>query len=48
MVQTTIRFPDKLYQRLKEEARTKGLTVNALVIGILWEKMDYLFATEGE
>jgi len=32
MVQTTIRIPKKLHMKLKEEAKQKGLTFNALVI----------------
>ena len=35
--QTTIRLPVELYKRLKEGATKKGLTLNAYIIGILWE-----------
>lgn len=35
--QTTIRLPVELYERLKEKANKKGLTLNAYIIGILWE-----------
>ena len=45
MVQTTLRLPDELYRRLKETAKVRGMTLNAIVISVLW-KMDYLFATE--
>lgn len=34
---TTIRIPDDLHKRLKEEAEKRGLTVNAIVIMALWE-----------
>lgn len=37
MVQTTIRMPEELYQRLKELAKSRGMTLNALVLGVLWE-----------
>ena len=36
MVQTTVRFPKELYQALKENAKRKGLTLNAYLISILW------------
>lgn len=45
MVQTTLRLPDELYRKLKETAKVRGMTLNAIVICVLW-KMDYLFATE--
>ncbi len=32
MIQTTIRLPEKLYKELKEEAKRRGLTFNALVL----------------
>lgn len=37
MVQTTIRLPKELYERLKEEARARGMTMNAYLITCLWE-----------
>lgn len=37
MVKTTIRFPEKLYKRLKVEAKRQGLTVNAYILMELWE-----------
>lgn len=40
MVQTTIRIPEKLYQRLKKTAREKGLSMNAYVISLLWKQAD--------
>lgn len=32
MIQTTIRIPVELHKRLKELAKKKGLTVNALIV----------------
>ena len=37
MKQTTIRLPVELHRKLKEEAEKRGLTLNAYIIGILWE-----------
>lgn len=34
---TTIRLPDELHKRVKKEAEKRGLTLNAYVIGILWD-----------
>ena len=45
MVQTTLRLPDELYWKLKETAKARGMTLNAIAISLLW-KFDYLFATE--
>lgn len=36
---TTIRIPDDLHKRLKEEAEKRGLTINAVVILALWERV---------
>ena len=35
---TTIRFPEKLHRKLKEEARQRGMTLNAYIISILWNR----------
>lgn len=40
MVQTTIRIPEGLHQKLKKEAREKGLSMNAYVINLLWQQTD--------
>ena len=37
MIQTTIRIPKELHQKLKELAKKKGLTVNALIVQVLWK-----------
>lgn len=37
MVQTTIRFPEKLYKKLKKEAKSRGMSLNAFVISMLWD-----------
>lgn len=36
---TTIRLPDELHKRVKKEAEKRGLTLNAYVIGILWDTL---------
>lgn len=46
MVQTTFRLPDQLYQTLKQEARNRGLSVNAYVINLLWDTVKDLFVAE--
>lgn len=40
MVQTTIRIPEELYQKLKDIARGRGMSLNALVLGVLWEMVE--------
>lgn len=35
-IQTTIRLPEELYQKLKKQAREKGMTFNAVVLIALW------------
>ena len=37
MIQTTIRIPTEIHTKLKELAKKRGLTVNALIIQALWE-----------
>lgn len=34
---TTIRLPDVLHKRLKEEAKKRGMTLNAYIVSTLWE-----------
>ncbi len=41
-MQTTIRMPEELYEKLKAKAKERGVTVNGLFVSILW---DYLFQT---
>lgn len=36
MVQTTIRMPKELYQRLKNEAKRRGMSLNGYIINLLW------------
>ncbi|MBR0283458.1 MAG: toxin-antitoxin system HicB family antitoxin [Oscillibacter sp.] len=36
MKTTTIRLPEALHSQLKTLAKTKGLTLNALIIQTLW------------
>ena len=40
MKTTTFRLPEDLYSQLKRLARTRGLTLNALVISVLWTVID--------
>ena len=36
MIQTTLRLPEALYRRLKEVAKQQGVSVNSLIVMILW------------
>lgn len=38
MVKTTIRLPEKLYMELKAMAKARGMTLNAYVLNVLWER----------
>ena len=38
MVQTTIRLPEELHKRLKKEAKRRGISLNAYIIGCLFGK----------
>ncbi len=40
MVQTTVRLPQELYIKLKQLAKIKGLTLNAIIINVLWEFIE--------
>lgn len=40
MIQTTIRIPTELHVKLKELAKKRGLTVNALIIQALWKLQE--------
>ncbi|WP_448916607.1 ribbon-helix-helix protein, CopG family [Eubacterium ramulus] len=37
MVQTTIRLPEKLYEIIKQEAKKRGMSLNAYLISVLWD-----------
>lgn len=37
MVQTTILLPEKLYEKLKQEAKKRGMSLNAYLISVLWD-----------
>ena len=37
MVKTTIRIPEKLYMELKAEAKKRGLSINAIMVNMLWK-----------
>ena len=36
----TIRMPKVLHEKLKKLAKSKGLTLNALIINLLWERLN--------
>lgn len=36
----TFRLPEELYQILKGKAAVKGVSVNAIILQILWEWLD--------
>ena len=36
MIQTTLRLPEALYRRLKDVAKQQGVSVNSLIVMILW------------
>ena len=36
MIQTTIRLPEKLYEKLKLEAKKRGMSLNAYLLSVLW------------
>lgn len=38
--QILIRITDELHQKLKDEASKKGISANALIANILWERMS--------
>lgn len=39
MVQTTLRLPDELHRMIKKEARSRGMTVNGLIVMLLWSSL---------
>ena len=36
----TFRLPDSLMSRLKDEAQSKGVSINALILNILWAWLE--------
>lgn len=40
MIQTTLRLPEELYRRLKEVAKQQGVSVNSLVVMLLWKAVE--------
>ncbi len=36
----TVRPPEKLHNLLKQSAKNRGLTLNALILQILWEFLE--------
>ena len=43
MIQTTIRLPEKLYENLKQEAKKRGMSLNAYLISVLWSVQEKLY-----
>ncbi len=39
MTQISLRLPEKLYRVLKKQAKERGLSMNGLIISILWSGM---------
>ena len=38
--QKSVRVPDELWNAIKEESSRKGLTINAMVLTILWSYVE--------
>lgn len=36
-IRFTFRMPEELFERLKSEAQNRGVSVNALILQILWK-----------
>lgn len=36
MKQITLRLPEKLYQMLKARAKERGVSLNGLIVSVLW------------
>lgn len=39
MIQTTLRLPENLHQILKQEAKKRGVTVNSMMVMLLWKAL---------
>lgn len=37
MIQTTIRLPNELHEKLKKLAKKKGQTLNGFILSVLWK-----------
>ena len=40
MVQTTLRLPVELYQKLKSLAKRRCVTINSLIVSALWDIVE--------
>ncbi len=40
MIQTTLRLPEALYRRLKDVAKQQGVSVNSLIVMLLWKAVE--------
>ena len=38
MVQTTIRLPEELYNKIKKQSKQRGISINSYIIRILYNK----------
>lgn len=38
MVQTTIRLPEELYNKIKKQSKQRGISINSYIITILYNK----------
>lgn len=41
MIQTTIRVPEKMYRRIKEQAKERGLTMNGFILTVLAKVVNW-------
>ena len=39
---TTLRLPEELYRKLKDIAKKRGVTLNAMLIQLLWEGLKHI------
>ena len=39
MIQTTLRLPENLHQILKQEAKKRGVTINSMMVMLLWKAL---------
>lgn len=39
-MQTTLRMPVELYEKVKAKAKERGMTLNGFLISILWKEVE--------
>ena len=37
MIRRTLRIPEDLYEKMKQQAKSRGISCSALILNILWE-----------